>query len=83
LSPECFVGIDVSKDNLDVAVRPTDEIWQVSNNGEGIMDLIERLRGAVPRLIILEATGGWELGVVGNARRRELACRRGQPASGA
>ena len=65
MSAERFVGIDVSKDNLDVAMRPGEEVWQVRNNEEGIADLVEGLRSAEPQLIILEATGGWELATVG------------------
>ena len=36
-----FVGIDVSKANLDVAIRPTGESWQMSNELEGIGRLVE------------------------------------------
>jgi transposase len=59
-----FIGIDVSKRQLDVAVRPTGETWSVTNDAAGIAALVERLRadGGV-RLIVLEATGGWELAV--------------------
>lgn len=60
-----FVGIDVSKDHLDVAVRPTGEAWQVSYDSQGISDLVGRLRELVPQLVVLEATGGMELAVAG------------------
>ena len=43
-----FAGIDVSKDRLDVAVRPTGEAWQVSHGSSGIRDLVERLGEMAP-----------------------------------
>jgi len=55
-----YVGIDVSKDRLDVAVRPSGESFFVSRNGAGIDELIERLKTVSPRLAAIEATGGFE-----------------------
>jgi transposase len=55
-----FVGIDVSKDRLDVAERPTPDCWSCSNDPAGIELLRERLQSAPPALIVLEATGGYE-----------------------
>lgn len=55
-----FVGIDVSKDRLDVAVRPGDEQFSVDNNPEGTVGLVERLRALCPSLVVLEATGGYQ-----------------------
>jgi transposase len=58
-----FVGIDVSKDRLDVHLRPggeSGESFAVARDGEGLARLIDRLSGLVPRLIVLEATGGFE-----------------------
>ena len=60
-----FVGIDVSKDRLDVAVRPTGETWQVPYDAEGISSLAGNLKELVPQLVVLEATGGMELAVAG------------------
>ena len=60
-----FVGIDVSKDRLDVAVRPTGKTWQVPYDAEGISFLVGNLRELVPQLVVLEATGGMELAVAG------------------
>ena len=60
-----FVGIDVSKDRLDVAVRPTGKTWQVPYDAEGISSLVGNLRELVPQLVVLEATGGMELAVAG------------------
>ena len=67
-----FVGIDVSKDHLHVAVRPTGEAWQVSYDSQGISDLVGRLRELVPQLVVLEATGGMELAVAGELAAANL-----------
>ena len=55
-----FVGIDVSKDRLDVHVRPSGEAFAVPRNGKGLSELVERLRSIAPALIAVEATGGFE-----------------------
>jgi transposase len=55
------IGIDVSKAQLDVAVRPSGECWQSPNDEAGLQQLIERLRGLQPQVIVLEASGGWEV----------------------
>ena len=54
------VGIDVSKDRLDVHVRPAGDAFAVARNGKGIAELIERLRPLACAVIALEATGGFE-----------------------
>lgn len=59
------VGIDVARDRLDVAQRPGTEGWQVNNDQRGIADLVARLRALRPALVVLEATGGIELPLVG------------------
>jgi transposase len=55
-----IVGIDVSKDRLDVAVRPSGEVFAVERNAEGLEQLAQRLRGLLPQIVALEATGGFE-----------------------
>ena len=61
MSQELFVGIDVSKATLDVAVLPTKESWSVPNTEQGISDLVARLRKLpAPTLVLMEATGGLE-----------------------
>ena len=60
-----FVGIDVSKERLDVAVRPTGEMWQVSHDSLGIGEVMERLETLMPQLVVLEATGGVEMTLAG------------------
>jgi len=54
------VGIDVSKDWLDVALRPTGESFVVKRTPAGIEDLVERLKDLSPALVAIEATGGFE-----------------------
>src|SRR5262249_39796613 len=54
------VGIDVAKDRLDVCVRPGGESFVVARNGAGIAELSERLLKLAPRLVAVEATGGFE-----------------------
>jgi transposase len=54
------VGIDVSKDRLDIAVRPEGEVFAVERNGAGLDHLVTRLRKLAPTIVALEATGGFE-----------------------
>jgi transposase len=56
-----FVGIDVAKAELVVSVLPTMERFTVANDERGVRTLVERLRPIAPQLIVLEATGGYEL----------------------
>ena len=59
-----FVGIDVAKTELVTGLRPTGEVWTVSNDETGIQELLQRLRPRDPVLVVIEATGGYERGVV-------------------
>lgn len=61
---EVFIGIDVSKDKLDVAVRPTGEFMSFSNNEDGISCAVDFVKPLFPHLVILEATGGLETSAV-------------------
>lgn len=56
----CFVGIDVSKAQLDVALLPSDERWSQPNTPDGMTQLAQRLACLRPARIVLEATGGLE-----------------------
>jgi len=58
-----FVGIDVSKDRLDVGIRPHGESLGFTNNDEGISELVRMMTSKKPTLVVLEATGGFELPV--------------------
>lgn len=60
MSEQITVGIDVSKDRLDVHLRPTSEAFAVPRDGAGLATLCERLEGLAPALVALEATGGYE-----------------------
>jgi transposase len=86
-----FVGIDVSKDRLDVHVRPSGEVFAVARDGEGLEELAARLRPLAPTLVVLEATGGFEavvaaaiagaglpLAVVNPAQVRAFGCATGR-----
>lgn len=55
---EVFIGIDVSKQSLDVAVRPGGEQWRENNSKRGIDSLVDKLQRLSPTLVVLEATGG-------------------------
>lgn len=55
-----YVGIDVSKDRLDVHVLPSEQAFAVARDGKGLNELIEQLSRVGPRLIAVEATGGFE-----------------------
>jgi len=57
------VGIDVAKAQLDVHVRPTDERYHVPHDDGGLAELVARLHPLAPALVVLEATGGYELTV--------------------
>jgi transposase len=63
-APQVFVGIDVAKAQLDIALRPTGERWAVTNDETGMAALVARLQAAQPTLIVLEATGGYHRAVV-------------------
>lgn len=64
MSTERFVGIDVSKNTLDVAIRPDGTHTQVPNTDDGFDQLVALLGPLGPVLIVLEATGGYQRRVV-------------------
>ncbi len=57
---QVVVGIDVSKDRLDVCLLPAGDLFVVSRNAAGLAELTERLKGLSVRVIAIEATGGFE-----------------------
>ncbi|MYB21349.1 MAG: IS110 family transposase [Chloroflexi bacterium] len=59
-----FVGVDVSKASVDVALRPSNERWRLARDDEGTRDLVARLLALRPTLIVAEASGGLELPLV-------------------
>jgi len=56
-----YVGIDVAKDSMEVALHECTECWHYSNDKAGIARLIKRLKKLSAHLIVLEATGGYEV----------------------
>ena len=59
-----YVGIDVSKSQVDVAIRPTGQTWIVSYDENGVQELVSQVVDLSPTLVLLEATGGLELPLV-------------------
>jgi transposase len=60
MKTQVFVGLDVSKQKLDVAVRPQGRHFVAPNHDRGIKQLVKRLVALKPQLIVLEASGGYE-----------------------
>lgn len=58
-----YVGIDVSKDNLDLAVHPRQQIRRFHNTATGINKVVEYIQDVGPVLVVMEATGGFEITV--------------------
>jgi len=70
---QIIVGIDVAKDRLDVAVRPSGEAFPVARTAAGLDELVERLKPLAPHLVALEATGGFETVVAASLAAAGLA----------
>jgi len=66
------VGIDVSKNRLDVAVRPTGEVFAVVRDAEGLDALVARLKPLAPVAVAGEATGGYETVVAASLAAADL-----------
>ena len=64
MTPQTFVGIDVAKHELVIATLPRPEAWTVPNDDDGIRRLIKSVRRLSSPLVVLEATGGYELPLV-------------------
>lgn len=62
MTSELYVGIDVSKDHLDVAVRPGGQTSRFPNDESGISTLVAHLSPQAPSRVVMEATGGLEMG---------------------
>ena len=59
-----YVGIDVAKAQVDIAVRPTGQRWAISYDESGVRELVSRLKTLKPAMVLLEASGGLELPLV-------------------
>jgi transposase len=68
-----FVGIDVAKDTLDIALRPSEQLWQMSYDDAQVAALVTQLRALSPTRIVVEATGGLERTVVAALATGRLA----------
>jgi len=72
---QLFVGIDISKKHLDVAISPGDQTFTCPNTEAGIQKLVRRLQELHPQIILLEATGGYEFLLIAALREAGLpAC---------
>ncbi len=67
-----FVGIDISKAKLDVALRPGDQAWQIDHDETNIAQLVAQLQAQSPTRIVVEATGGLEAPLVAALAAQEL-----------
>src|SRR5687767_6009838 len=63
MATSSYVGIDVSKDRLDVAVLGKRQEQQVSNTKDGITQLVKQMVDLQPEVIVVEATGGYQRSV--------------------
>lgn len=61
---DVVVGIDVGKQQLAIAVHPTGEAWECATTPDALDDLIARMRVLQPGLVVLEASGGYEMPVI-------------------
>ncbi len=75
----CSVGIDVSKDSLDIFIDSAAEEYRAANRADEIAALVERLRAVAPDYIVVEASGGFESGVVAALATAGLAVCRVSP----
>src|SRR5215211_3006071 len=64
MATSSYVGIDVSKDKLDVGILGRKQAKQVSNTKDGIAQLVKDMVELQPELIVVEATGGYQRAVV-------------------
>lgn len=56
-----FVGIDISKDSLDLCIEPDGEVLHLAYDNKGIAQVVKRMAQGAPTLIVMEATGGLEM----------------------
>jgi hypothetical protein len=61
MSQESFVGIDVAKESLQIAVTPGSRSWTLAYTDESVADLVQTLQTDRPKLVVMEATGGLEI----------------------
>jgi len=69
---EIFIGIDISKTQMDVAVWDNEETWEFENEAAGWQEMVEIAKELKPSLIVVEASGGIEQRVVAELYLEEL-----------
>jgi transposase len=72
IEPDRYVGIDVAKGQVTVHVRPDTTTFSCRTDAQGLADLLTRLRPLMPKLIVLEATGGYEATVAATLTAADL-----------
>jgi transposase len=72
ISTENFIGIDLSKHQLDVALWPSEQSWTEVHDEAGIIRIVDRLTQGSPQLIVVEATGGLQLPLVASLAAASL-----------
>ena len=77
--PGVFVGLDVSKDSVAVAVTPSGAAWAAETTAAGLKALVRKLQKLAPALVVLEATGGYEIPVLAALCDAELPVSLVQP----
>jgi transposase len=65
-----YVGIDVAKDSMEVTVHEGKERWAFSNDERGLTNLITKMKRLSPCLIVMEATGGYEVTIAAELQSR-------------
>ena len=65
MSAEVFVGLNVSRNVIQISVRPSGENWTAGADDAGLCETAEKLRDIHPNLVVMEAQGGPELPVAG------------------
>ncbi len=73
MESDTIVGIDVAKDQLEIAVWPEQTHGQTARDTAGLAELVRRLREVQPHLVVMEATGGYEREVVAALAAAQLA----------
>ncbi len=64
IKEEIFMGIDISKTQMDVAIWDNEETWEFSNEAKGWQEMVEKSKELNPSLIVVEASGGIEQPIV-------------------
>ncbi|HEY6073309.1 MAG TPA: IS110 family transposase [Anaerolineales bacterium] len=72
MEQQSYVGVDVSKDHLDLGVEWDGESWRVQNDEDGIQAVAERLAELKPALVVIESTGGLEKALLAELCARQI-----------